>query len=473
MCTFKCFTNLIFIVSIVSLISCLVLNALSFKYKPYNNESYKNLIKNWKSSPISSISSKSNYFQNRYDENFFSNLISLKHMDDSYDYQYLLREDLSDKDYRPCGIDSLGNSLYLPKEIECPINEIEITNNNYPSKSNFNYKTINLYDNIFLHYSNNNVSGYIINDFKVLILDRITWLNDIYSDKNNINKFSISHGGDSIVELIFPIYEGYSAEYDPGYEKRDLTDIYFILNAKTIRISVNIVTLIIFVITLVFTILIFAKEELNGLIVINIILIVIAFFLRLMVLKFLDLNKMIGESDEDSFAKGKDRNYPILICIFGYLFFFSFFFSLRLGKNSYYYLVYIVRYGLKCDISGYCKRKKRESLRKEINELDSEIEALKSKLRELEKEEEEKNFENQKTLKVIEIHQEMLENKKRSVSTDIDINVQLEEEIEITKKIKYFENNHQTEVNNFNDLKNQINEIEKEINFYKLKKLKE
>ena len=49
---------------------------------------------------------------------------------------------------------------------------------------------------------------------------------------------------------------------------------------------------------------------------------------------------------------------------------------------------------------------------------------------------------------------------------NIEINIHIEEKIEIEKKIKYFENTHKAEVDSFNSLKNQINEIEKEINFY-------
>ena len=47
------------------------------------------------------------------------------------------------------------------------------------------------------------------------------------------------------------------------------------------------------------------------------------------------------------------------------------------------------------------------------------------------------------------------------------------EEIEIEKKIKIFEESNQAEVESFNKLKNQINEIEKEINFYKFKKFQQ
>ena len=65
-------------------------NILSFRYKPYNNESYKNLIKNWKSPPITSIPLKNNYLENQIgsiNENTFSNLLNLESMDGSYDYE--------------------------------------------------------------------------------------------------------------------------------------------------------------------------------------------------------------------------------------------------------------------------------------------------------------------------------------------------------------------------------------------------
>ena len=77
----------------------------------------------------------------------------------------------------------------------------------------------------------------------------------------------------------------------------------------------------------------------------------------------------------------------------------------------------------------------------------------------------------QETKTEIEIQQRLLE-EKRASSNNVDVNIQIEEETEIEIKIKNFEESHRNEVDKFNELKKQINEIEKEINFYKLKKFK-
>ena len=475
----KCYMIINFIISILSILACLVFNILSFKYKPYNDESYKNLIKNWKSPPITSISLKNNYLDNQIDsinENTFSNLLNLEHMDESYDYEYLLRADLSDLNYHPCGIDSLGNSLYLPNDIECPINEIEITQYPFPSKSYLRYTTINIYNGIYLHYTNTNRNGYLINDLKVNISNVRSWQENYYlNNENKINKFSISLGN-KMLDFIFSTYQSYPAVYDTGYEKRNLTEIYFITHAKSFRIAVNIVTIFIFIIIFIFTILVLAKDNLLGLHIFNIILIILAFSLQFMVLYYLDYNKMIGERNAIFFGvffeKGNDWNIMVLIFIIGYLLTYPRFFAIRSNNNMYFFLVYIVRYKFNCAIFGCCIRNKKEKIRKEINELDRDIEELNNKLKELKTEESEIIKTNQTNLKLIKKYKEILENKKRNVSNNVEVNIHIEEKIEIEKKIKYFENTHKDEVDNFNSLKNQINEIEKEINFYKLKNLK-
>lgn len=48
-------------------------------------------------------------------------------MENKYNYEYLLREDISDKNFHPCGKDESYNDLFLPKDVECPINDIKIT----------------------------------------------------------------------------------------------------------------------------------------------------------------------------------------------------------------------------------------------------------------------------------------------------------------------------------------------------------
>lgn len=118
------------------------------------------------------------------------------------------------------------------------------------------------------------------------------------------------------------------------------------------------------------------------------------------------------------------------------------------------------------------KEKKKEKIKKELNQIDREIEILKNKLGQLLKEEKEKNLENIKYNNIVKKYKERLENKKQNISNSVDINIHIEEKIEIERRIKIFEENHKSEIGTFNELKKQINEIENEINFYKLKKIK-
>ena len=480
-CSGKCFKILNFILSIITLIVCIIGNIFCFKYKPYNTTNYKMLMKNWKSSPISSISLKSEYSDgqisttNEYDKNYLLKMFNIKYMDDSYDYEYLLKEDLSDKDYRPCGIDSLGNSLYLPNEIECPINEIEISSSPFPSKG-YDFSTIHLFDSYYLHYSNKNYSGYIINSFDITIGDESYWQNYYNYKYLEINNFPITFGN-KVFEFAFLTYRGYPVGYNTGYERRNLTEMYYILNLKSLLLSINIITFIFYVILFVFTILVLAKDSLLGLHVFNMLLGTIAILLRIFVFVYLHLDSdNIFEKNYNIYYAEDIQNLGDFILIIsspGYIFFYIIFISSTTKTNIYYYLVYIVRYGLNGECCGYCKRKRQEKIQKEIYELHREIETLDNKVKELEKEENELNNENIRTIQKMEKYKKILENKKRNASNNIDINIQIVEEIEIEKKIKFFEESNQDEVENLNKLKYQINEIEKEINFYKFKKFQQ
>ena len=67
---------------------------------------------------------------------------------------------------------------------------------------------------------------------------------------------------------------------------------------------------------------------------------------------------------------------------------------------------------------------------------------------------------------------EELEEKKRSVLNNNN-NIYSEEEIEIQNEIKNLEEAKKNEIEIYNNLLLQINEIEKEINYYKMKELME
>ena len=70
-----------------------------------------------------------------------------------------------DSNGKICGTDSFGNSLYFPQNVECPINDVFIENNDnidYPE-----YKKLSLVYNNYLYYSNKKTDKNIIIDIKV------------------------------------------------------------------------------------------------------------------------------------------------------------------------------------------------------------------------------------------------------------------------------------------------------------------
>ena len=62
-----------------------------------------------------------------------------------------------------CGKDSNGNNIYFPENIDCPINSIRFSNNNYNEPY---LKKLNIDDNYYLYYTNTNIEGKIVVEIK-------------------------------------------------------------------------------------------------------------------------------------------------------------------------------------------------------------------------------------------------------------------------------------------------------------------
>ena len=103
---------------------------------------------------IKSNKSKTYRFYN-WKENFFT----IERLNE-FDYMNIY----NNKNGKICGKDSYGNYLYFPKNIDCPINDILVTNS---SINNFtNYTKLSLGNNQFLYYTNKNIEGEIVIDLK-------------------------------------------------------------------------------------------------------------------------------------------------------------------------------------------------------------------------------------------------------------------------------------------------------------------
>ena len=79
---------------------------------------------------------------------------------DDYDYFNIY----SNKTGRICGKDNFGNNLYFPKDVDCPINDIFISQYYLYTTD---YDQIKISDNEYLYYTNQNTKGNIIIDLRV------------------------------------------------------------------------------------------------------------------------------------------------------------------------------------------------------------------------------------------------------------------------------------------------------------------
>ena len=115
-----------------------------------------NILNNWNNNPIKSIYLDENKKPNI---NWKNNLIAYEKLSD-YNYKnifYLNRF----KESKICGKDSNNNDLYFPLDVECPINNIVITDKaNFDTKGE--YTKLFLKDNYFLYYTNKKINEKII-----------------------------------------------------------------------------------------------------------------------------------------------------------------------------------------------------------------------------------------------------------------------------------------------------------------------
>ena len=173
--------KIMFIPFTLLLIAILYFNISVFIYNPYDDEKYIEYIEKLKLAPISSI--VLDYDDILYDNIEGKNILNLIRLDSKYNYEYLIMNN-DNKDCHPCGFDENENLLYLPNEIECPINYIQLSNCPHPDYIEFNYTTINITETFFLHYSNNNIDGYIYNNISLIVNESYFFVENSILDMN-------------------------------------------------------------------------------------------------------------------------------------------------------------------------------------------------------------------------------------------------------------------------------------------------
>ena len=134
---------------------------------------YDNLMYNWNTNPIKSIelsdtkdyeigrikTKKKNYKFYKWRGKYFK-IEKIKNLNYINIYK--------NENEKICGKDSYGNDLYFPNDVECPINDIIIDNNN---KNYEGYKEIQLDNGKSLYYTNKNITKKILIDLKAHPID--------------------------------------------------------------------------------------------------------------------------------------------------------------------------------------------------------------------------------------------------------------------------------------------------------------
>ena len=186
-------SNLIQFIMPISLFIIEFLTLISYYKGEYSDYLYYNLRQNWEETPITNIeitkeinpkffdkkeffkfayfpgfkNEKGNYLlPSRPIYNILDNYFIIKKMPSNFNYPNIILNKESSL-YKKCGIDSIGNSLYFDKNIECPINFIQIGNENDTIYQTESIKRLNLGNGKILYYSNKFINNKIITNLQL------------------------------------------------------------------------------------------------------------------------------------------------------------------------------------------------------------------------------------------------------------------------------------------------------------------
>ena len=200
----------LFLVVFLVLISLILLpvffSGIGLMNNPFNDDSfYNNLKKNYEMSPITEIEiskistinkpKESSYFNPKvpyrlgvikrndkktiYLTQWKNKSFYITRMNKKYTYPKITR--IKTKDNKLCGKDSKGNNLFFPKSEACPINYIEFTNSDKPSKE-YNFITKRIDQNTYMHYTNEFIEGEILVHLRISNNDKTIGNDDDYNE---------------------------------------------------------------------------------------------------------------------------------------------------------------------------------------------------------------------------------------------------------------------------------------------------
>lgn len=466
-------------------IIAIVLNFLSIFRSPYNIEECANLKENWEKQPIISISFDQKYFNlnGKINKNNLKDLYKAfiaERLDKKYNYKYLLREDVNEPGFHPCGKDTERNYLFLPNEVECPINELIISFSSNPEifkdeNNYYHYKSAKFYDGIYLHYTNENINSTILIDIDFQLVEttyeRYQHFRQIIEESYALNfakKYYIGF-------ILKPMIDG----------KRDLTDFKAFLNYDKKK-YLNIASLILLFLSLISVILDILGE---GYLPIFQIITTISLYIQIVIQVIIYI--YYGEIEQlDEILKKYYYNHysfyhkivtkylkyntvvlSFVVIITGY--YLPFTSHRKNDKNYYYYLVYCFRNINFYECNSFCKeRVEKNKVRNNriISELEDDIDELDDKISECDREKRYLIDENEEILKEIVNKSNILNNMKDEENSFWNMK---EEEIKFEKHFQKLIKDNELNIKKFENLKNQIKNIEKEINYYKMIEFKQ
>ena len=459
-------------------IIAIVFNFLSIFRMPYQREEYKDFKESLEKPPIISISFDQNYFNNLKGKINKDNVKDLhkalivKRLNKKYNYKYLLNKGINKPGFHQCGIDNEKNCLFLPINIECPINDLRISNSSDPNSiidnyNYYNYNTKKLYDGIYLHYTNENIHSTILTDIDFKILDYFDFPIYLYK-KINITSPRISEEN-STLYLIMKNYIGINEDLNSflSYNNKLYLNI-----ASLILLFQSLVTLFIdnikfgepAIFHIITTISLYIQ------LVIQIIIYIYygdLLYLDVVIKEYYDIKELNSE-----YFKYNTVLLSFIVIITGL------YISLTTirdnDKNYYYYLVYCIRYIFFNKCCYCCKERverNKDRNRRIILELDNDIQNLDNKISECDEEERDLIDKNENLLFEIKDKSNILTSMKDEENSFWNMNE--EEEIKFEKKFKELKNDNELNIRKFKNLKNQIKRIEKEINYYKMIEFKQ
>ena len=279
---------------------------------------YDNIIYNWNINPIKNIYLNNN--SSKVLESYLlwkGNNLKLERLNE-FNYINIYSSSYS----KLCGKDNLGNNLYFPENIDCPINDI------FFSKSNDNipgYTKIKLNNDNYLYYTNQSNSGKIIIDLRISNMPEIP-LNpegdsesNYYSipfyedfDSDNFKKlYSINYLGINSSSISKDKLDKFEKKVKV-YHKIYITKIVFFC-----ALYINIIIIIIFSC-------IFKKENDNNDILVSVLSIIFTLFLLVhfaLIIACLDfqrryINNIINKINFDIEKRKIDIKWNIMVLIY-------------------------------------------------------------------------------------------------------------------------------------------------------------